>query len=107
MDQITDYLARNKKAKEEFAALLGVSKKLIQRCIYELIDLADSNDGIITPEMLVGVAEDPASAAYVFFSKVQTPEEKLGLAEYIMDNLTFLISRDNDFYSITTSTGDL
>jgi len=95
-----DYLMRNAKAKEFFAKTLGLSKRHIQECIYELIDVAKANNGIMTAELLVTAATNQNSYAHSIFDWNSTSEERLAKAEYILSELTFLIDKDGNIYNI-------
>ncbi len=98
--QYTDYLIRNKNAKEFFARQLGLTKKQIQECIYELIDLAKEKNGTITPADLIAKATVGTTASYAIFNWNGTEEERLAIAKSILDQLTFLIDKDGKIYQI-------
>lgn len=97
---IKNYLKRNKAAKLYMATVLGLSKKDIQDCIDELLDLAEDKLWVITEADVVERAEDRKLVSHKLFDWEGTPQSRLDKAEAILAELTFLISKDNKIYSI-------
>lgn len=88
------------KERRRFARQFGANESTVQGCGDELIALAKTNGGVVTPEQLVAYGSVEGRYFHKLFSLYASDAEKLAAASAVLAGVSVVISSDNVVYTI-------
>lgn len=96
-----NYLKRNKRAREEVAQQLGISKKQVQELIYNLLEHAEEQSWQVTEVTCeIWASNNTDSRIYKILDWDATAAERQAVIKGLLDGLSFIISKDNKVFSV-------
>lgn len=99
MNDYKQCLIKQTALKEKLARRLGLSKKIIQDAIFELVNLATKNDNVLSAAIILSTAANSNSPLHIFFNWNDI-QKNSQMAEYILSELSILMDKDGNIYNI-------
>ena len=88
------------KQKKLFANMFKANESTVQKCFDELISIAKNNNNYLTTETILTFASSDTTKLYNVFDWTSEQENRITLAQQLLNSLSFIIGSDNVLYTL-------